>query len=106
MSEQLKAILAELRERLTALYRSRLDRIILYGSQARGDAEQDSDIDVLVVLKGEVDVDEELDHISYITSNLTVRHGQLISTVVVTEREYEQRRRPFLDVVNREGVRL
>lgn len=31
-------------------YGSRLHRILLYGSRARGDAEPDSDIDVLVVL--------------------------------------------------------
>jgi len=51
MTAQLKAILSELHARLSELYGKRLERLVLYGSQARGDAEPDSDIDVLVVLK-------------------------------------------------------
>lgn len=43
----LKKVLAELRRRLATLYGSRLARIVLFGSYARGDAEPGSDIDVL-----------------------------------------------------------
>jgi uncharacterized protein len=106
MSEQLQKILAELRERLTDLYGDRLDRLILYGSQARGDAEPDSDIDVLVVLKGEVQASKELDEISYITADLTVKYGQLVSTVVASAAEYESRTIPLHDIASREGIRL
>ena len=54
MNPRLKAILTELRSRLESLYGDRLVKLILYGSQARGDAEPDSDIDVLVVRQGAV----------------------------------------------------
>ncbi|MBL0062906.1 MAG: nucleotidyltransferase domain-containing protein [bacterium] len=54
MNPKLKPILDELREALAAHYGERLSKLVLFGSQARGDAEEDSDIDVLVVLKGEV----------------------------------------------------
>ena len=50
MNEKLSEILAELRHYLEAFYSDRLVQIILYGSQARGDAQPDSDIDVLNVL--------------------------------------------------------
>jgi predicted nucleotidyltransferase len=39
MTENLKTILAKLRQRLEALYGERLVRLVLFGSQARGDAE-------------------------------------------------------------------
>jgi uncharacterized protein len=58
MSEKLATILAELRRHLEALYGPRLVHLVLYGSQARGDAEPSSDIDVLVVLQGPVDSGE------------------------------------------------
>ena len=47
-------ILKQVKTRLKAKYGDRLCGIILYGSEARGDAEPDSDIDLLVLLKGPV----------------------------------------------------
>ncbi|MBO0799234.1 MAG: nucleotidyltransferase domain-containing protein [Blastocatellia bacterium] len=50
MNERLSTILNELRQALESIYRERLKQVILYGSQARGDAQLESDIDVLIVL--------------------------------------------------------
>ena len=44
-------VLEELKERLSAAYGERLHAVVLFGSEARGDARPDSDIDVLVVLE-------------------------------------------------------
>ncbi len=42
-------ILSELKRELKQLYQNRLVSIILYGSYARGEAGEDSDIDVVVL---------------------------------------------------------
>jgi predicted nucleotidyltransferase len=55
MDARVATILAELRRQREACYGERLKRVVLFGSQARGDAEPDSDIDVLVVLAGPID---------------------------------------------------
>jgi len=47
-------LLSEIKSRLQAAHAERLYGVVLYGSEARGDAEQDSDIDVLVLLKGPI----------------------------------------------------
>jgi predicted nucleotidyltransferase len=44
--------LAELRRRLDALLAGRLERMVLFGSKARGDSERDSDIDVAILVHG------------------------------------------------------
>jgi predicted nucleotidyltransferase len=66
-------VVAEFLRRLLEKYRDRIERIILFGSVARGTAEEDSDIDILVV--GDITLDE-LVNISY---PLLLEHGELIS---------------------------
>ena len=41
-------LLKEIKVRLSAAYGERLRGVVLYGSQARGDARPDSDVDILV----------------------------------------------------------
>jgi uncharacterized protein len=44
--------LAKFRTALTEMYGERIERVVLFGSRARGDAQPDSDYDVAVFLKG------------------------------------------------------
>ena len=106
MSEQLRRILTELHRRLEGLYGSRLVKLILYGSQARGDAEPGSDIDVLVVLKGPVSPYEEIDRTIDIVSGLSLEHDEVICCVFVPEDRYQTERSPLLINVRREGVAI
>jgi uncharacterized protein len=104
MNPRLKIILAELRSRLEALYGDRLVKLILFGSQARGDADADSDIDVMVVLKGEVNPFEEIERGSHVTADVSLEHDVLISSVYVPEERYNQGAGPLLLNVQAEGV--
>lgn len=54
-------------------YGDKVDTIILFGSAARGEASEDSDIDILVV--GDVTLDELVD----VTIPLLLEHGKFIS---------------------------
>jgi len=53
-------VIAAVRERLVEYYGERFRGLVLYGSMARGTAHADSDIDLLVLLDGEVDIIGEL----------------------------------------------
>jgi len=50
-ADQLLTLSQEVKRALTALYGERLERVILYGSYARGDFHAESDVDYLVVLR-------------------------------------------------------
>jgi len=104
VSEELKRILSELRARLTELYGDRLERLILYGSHARGDAEAESDIDVLVVLKGTVRRWEESQRTSEIRADISLRNNAVVSCMYASMDDYQKDDEPLLENVRREGV--
>ena len=104
MDRGLKEILDELRFRFDLLYGRRLVQMILYGSQARSQADLDSDIDVLVVLKSPVLPCEEIARTEQIVSEVSLAYDVVIACVFVSEEEFEQVRTPFLLNVHREGM--
>lgn len=104
LQEKLTEIRASLRSALTELLGARLAAVYLYGSQARGDARPDSDIDVLIVLRDEFSYFEMVDQVSYITSALSLQHEVVISCAFVTLDELERLQTPFLVNVRREAI--
>ncbi len=104
MDEKLKTILAELRRRFETLYGERLVQMILFGSQARRDAEPGSDIDVLVVLRGEVSPCEEIARTIEDVADISLEYNEVVSCVFVSEEQFERERSPLLLNVRREGM--
>ncbi len=104
MAPKLRTVLAELRHALQGLYGDRLDRLVLFGSQARDDAGTGSDIDVLVVLKGPVQPSREVHRASPLTAAISLRHDVVISCVYVSAERYEASRGPLLANVRAEGI--
>ncbi len=86
-------IVAELHGGLDRIYGKRLKGVYLYGSYARGDAREDSDIDVAVVLAGEVRRWNERKLMSKIISEICLREDCLILTTILSEQEYKEQ--PF-----------
>ena len=104
MNANLKPILEELREQLENFYGERLVDLILYGSQARGDAGFGSDIDVMVVLKGPVDPFLEIEQAGRMTAALSLKYDVVISCVYVSAGEYEKGSNSLFFNVHKEGV--
>ena len=106
MKQNVGAILTELRERLERLYGERLVCMMLYGSQARGDAEPGSDIDVLVVLRGEVAACEEIARTAEDAAQVSLKHDAVVVCAFVSEDQFRHEESPLLLNVRREGVRV
>lgn len=104
MNEKIRQILSELRTRLESLYGERLEQVILFGSQARGDAVEGSDIDVMIVLKGDVNVGDEISRTSQICSDLSLAYDVALSRIFTSAERFAHERSPLLVNVHREGV--
>lgn len=104
MDPRVATILAELRARLVEVYGDRLVHLVLFGSQARGDAVEGSDIDVLIVLRGAVEPWTEISRTSNIAAELSLRHNVVVSRVFVSLDRYVGERTPLLMNVRREGA--
>ncbi len=104
MSRKVRGVLAELRRRLEELYGDRLVKLVLFGSQARGTASTDSDVDVLVVLRGPIAPSAEIHRASPVTAAVSLENDVVISCVYVSEERYKVDNGPLLLNVRAEGV--
>jgi predicted nucleotidyltransferase len=103
---EIAALLTSLREYLEREYQDRLDRMILFGSQARGDTTPTSDVDVLIVLQDPVEASTELDRTSQFIAQLCLERNTLISRLFMPRSRFETENSPFLRNIRREGIML
>ncbi len=99
-------ILDEYHQKLIAIFGNDLDSIVLYGSQARGDAVDGSDIDVLCIMNKPVDYGDLIKRTSEVTAQISLKYDVVISRVFVCREDYESRRTPFLMNVQKEQVAI
>ena len=82
-------------------------KAILFGSQAKGTAREDSDWDILIILDKEKLITADYDNITYPLTELGWELGEEINPVMYTAQEWEKyRNTPFVRNIEKEGVRI
>lgn len=97
--------LTRLRAALHALYGDRLERAVLFGSRARGDARPDSDYDVAIFLHHYTRAWPELQPLGKITTDILQDTGAVISALPFPAGSYRDRTILMADI-RREGTDL
>lgn len=89
-------------------YRDRLQRIVLYGSYARGEADRESDLDVLVVLSEMGPFWDEADRLGKIAYQATFDSDLsiVLFALPMTEEQFRTEISPLLLNIRREGVEV
>jgi len=81
------------------------EKVILFGSQARGDARPDSDWDLLVLLNKDKITYEDENTYAYPFADMGWNYGTYISVKMYTNKEWEERGfTPFYHNIQRDGV--
>jgi predicted nucleotidyltransferase len=94
------------REALARHYGTRLRKVILFGSAARGQAGVESDLDLLVVLEGPVDVVGEIRVLTDLLFPIQLESDRYISAQAASADDYENGRIQLYRNIQREGVAL
>lgn len=102
LQETLRWATASLRE----IYGDRLKRLMLFGSRARGDANPESDVDVLVVLEGPISSYEEAKRTSRVATQAAAYRGAVLSFIHMSAEEFSGGQRPLVQSVKEEGINL
>jgi predicted nucleotidyltransferase len=96
-------VVKRFRAALDATYGDRIERVVLFGSRARGDARQDSDYDVAVFLKHLADRWQEVDRIVPLVTDILYEEGAFIHAMPHRSGSYEDRT-PLMREIRREGI--
>ncbi len=98
-------VLGRFRTAIQAAYGDRLDRVVLFGSRARGDAQPDSDYDIAVFLKDPGELWDELGVLSHITTDILLDTGAVISAKPFATAFYSERS-PLMREIRGDGLDL
>ena len=92
---------------MTEIFQKNMSAIILYGSVARGDATDESDIDIAIIIKDEMDNQTKSRFISW-AADMDIRHERVFSIVDIKEENMKkwERTLPFYQNIRKEGIVL
>lgn len=97
----------ELVEGLTGIFQNNISMIILYGSMARNEATDESDVDVAIIIKNEMDNQTKKRFIRW-AADMDLRYEKVFSIVDIQEDHMKKWERvlPFYQNIRKEGIVL
>lgn len=102
---KLMKVLNKMSDNISNVYDGKLDKVIVYGSYARGEEQVDSDIDIVLVLNEE-ETEEMHDVMTDIVVDYELEYGKTLSVIVIDNKDYSVWKdvHPFYKNINKEGV--
>jgi predicted nucleotidyltransferase len=91
------------------IYGAHLRKIILYGSYARGDYREDSDIDIMILLDiSDLEIKEYFEQLVSVTFDFNMEYDTDIKPIAKSEAHFQKWiiNYPFYANINKEGVVL
>lgn len=103
--EAVLKLLEELKAEMEEKLGDRLVKLILFGSYSRGDYSASSDVDLVILVDGELSR-EERDAIDDLIAERSLRHDVVISAIVYPSKTFQEYSTPFLLSVKEDGIAI
>lgn len=104
--KEINNLLLQIKNHLISTYKDGIKHIILYGSFARGEATEKSDIDLLIVVDDRIEPREVEDELNDLLFDILLKKGELVSVIAVNKSLFESYRAPLFLNVKEDGVAI
>lgn len=101
--ESWQTALDEFAKKVRETYDGRYGKVFLYGSRARGTADDGSDVDVLVVLNPLGDFWKESSNVQHLAGPICLKHDVVLSALPVDKNDFDEPKTPLLLNAKRDG---
>jgi predicted nucleotidyltransferase len=98
-------VLVRFRKALDEIYGSKVERVVLFGSRARGEAHAESDYDVAVFLRGMADRFAEMDRLADLSTDILDKTGEFVHAMPYPAGSYNERT-PLMLGIRTDGIDL
>ena len=108
-SRQLYSITQDMVQEYRRVYGSAVEKILLYGSYARNEQDNESDVDIVAIVHGERnDLQELLKQVWDYSTDIGMENDVVISPSVIPYSEYEKYKRilPYYMNIEKEGMKI
>ncbi len=109
MNTKMQPLMEAYIQKLKTIYQDKLQSVILYGSYARGEEAETSDIDILVLVNSDEDgLRAKNEALVFMTYDFNMEHGTDIEPIAESVKTFQYwiDAHPFYQNVRREGVIL
>ncbi len=106
MRDKIIQLVRRIKNYLIERYGEKIKDVILYGSYARGQFTENSDIDIFVLVDDTLNPFEVRENLSDLLLDILLDEEELISVIVLPENFFENYNYPFMINVKKEGVKV
>ena len=102
--DEIRDIVDEIKKVLIRKYKNGIKQVLVYGSFARGEATEASDIDMVVIIDDSLNAENVEKELSDFLFDILLERKELISVFAIPESIYENYNSPFILNTKAEGI--
>ena len=101
---EIESTLRRIKEHLNSVYGDKIKRAMVYGSFAKGEANEESDVDIAVVVADELNPNNVENSLDSLLFQILMEKSELITVLVIPESKFNTYNSPLILNIEEEGV--